>query len=273
MIIQEYVFGKTHQRSKIPCRIWTFWHDDEIPIGVQCCINTWKKYNPNYTITILTLANIKRFIPSLPYFPPPHVILEDGNICYKLYSDYVRLFILEKYGGIWMDATCICNASLDWIHAIQNTTQRECIMYETHLFRPYSRSCFIPVVDSWFIACMKGCEFIQMWKHEFMIFATYQSRRAYIDSIDYDVNITCIPQQEKLIIYICAQVVLQRDNAFLNTIYTLNSEKGPYKYLKDHNWITKQAIYSLFQNKKYTKHPLIKLRSQEHMIFADFLRK
>ena len=34
-------------------------------------------------------------------------------------SDVLRLHALAEHGGIWMDATIICTASLSWVHSIQ----------------------------------------------------------------------------------------------------------------------------------------------------------
>lgn len=71
--------------------------DDELPNDVKECINSWKKYLPDYEII---LWNTKNF---------------DVNICeytkeafkekkYAFVSDYVRLYALYNFGGIYLDS-------------------------------------------------------------------------------------------------------------------------------------------------------------------------
>jgi mannosyltransferase OCH1-like enzyme len=40
-------FEENNDKNMIPKKIWTFWNG-EIPNVVNKCINTWKKYNPEY---------------------------------------------------------------------------------------------------------------------------------------------------------------------------------------------------------------------------------
>src|ERR1700748_2440425 len=97
----------------IPKTIWFLWLQglDNAPLVVQKCYESWLKHNPYWTITFLDETNIRDFV-SLP----------DVQITRQSLSDVLRINLLAKYGGIWVDATCYCVKPLDlWID--QYTTQ------------------------------------------------------------------------------------------------------------------------------------------------------
>ena len=80
--------------SKIPKKIWTYWHDkSHIPETVKKCIYTWRVNNPSYEITILDKNSIKLLC---------NIDLTELNIDPKFhtrYADFARLFVIEKFGG------------------------------------------------------------------------------------------------------------------------------------------------------------------------------
>lgn len=92
---------KKFYEHKIP--IFTFWEPSRyIPGYLQLCINTWKKNIPNITITILNYSNLHQFLNSS---------IRSKILCKEMtlpiQADAIRVAILEKYGGIWMDMDII----------------------------------------------------------------------------------------------------------------------------------------------------------------------
>lgn len=86
--------------------IWTMWLQgiDKMPPIVRLCNLSVEKHRGNATHIILTQENI------LDYIDIPEFILEkwkDGVINNAHFSDYVRVSILDKYGGIWLDSTVL----------------------------------------------------------------------------------------------------------------------------------------------------------------------
>lgn len=70
--------------------------NDELPENVQECINTWKKYLPDYEIKRWNQYN----------FDINNSIYAKQALACKKYafvSDYIRLAVLYKYGGIYLD--------------------------------------------------------------------------------------------------------------------------------------------------------------------------
>lgn len=95
----------------IPRIIWTYWDTSEIPSYIQDCINTWKKHCKNdWYIIITNRDTIKLFLEENIDYPK--------NIWLDIpahQSDMFGVSLINKYGGIWMDANIIMLSSIDFI--------------------------------------------------------------------------------------------------------------------------------------------------------------
>lgn len=94
-----------------PRIIWAYWENinrDTIPTHIQLCFDTFRKHlAPKYKVNILTDKTIKKFLPDV------REDLNDLLIAQK--TDYYRVALLYKYGGIWIDADTIVMKNLDEI--------------------------------------------------------------------------------------------------------------------------------------------------------------
>ncbi|QES89190.1 capsular polysaccharide synthesis protein [Rhizosphaericola mali] len=92
-------------RKSVPKIIWTYWHDG-IPTGVaDACIKSWKVQMPDYNINIITKVSLFEYLPDFPKL--------NSKIPLSNLSDVIRLMLLNKFGGIWMDATILLQESID----------------------------------------------------------------------------------------------------------------------------------------------------------------
>lgn len=85
--------------------IWTCWLQgfQNAPTIVKKCIRTLSTHNPKLPIIIITEANLNKYV------TPPLFIMEKyrkGIISKTHFSDYIRVCLLQKYGGTWVDSTC-----------------------------------------------------------------------------------------------------------------------------------------------------------------------
>lgn len=82
--------------------IWVFWGqgEDRMPILVKSCFNQLKKHNSN--VQLVTISNMANFVDI-----PDEVINKvfSGQITWAHFSDVVRMGLLSKNGGLWIDAT------------------------------------------------------------------------------------------------------------------------------------------------------------------------
>ena len=99
--------------DKIPKIIWSYWDSDEIPEIVKLSIKSWKKTSPQYKINFMNQKNIETLI-SLPAYWKTLPAYRQ--------SDIIRLRLLEKYGGVWIDASTILLEDLDKFISKNNLT-------------------------------------------------------------------------------------------------------------------------------------------------------
>lgn len=104
--------------EKLSKNIFIYWEQgwDNAPKICKECLKSWKYYNSNWNIIILDKYNIYEYL--------------DKNLLKKVFeitkhchqADVIRLHLLEKYGGVWVDATSFCTQPLDnWLHKYMNT--------------------------------------------------------------------------------------------------------------------------------------------------------
>ena len=125
--IQEYIEGfenndrrenfiqqqeiKLLPKIRAPRYVWTYWENKgdrtEPYTHIKLCFETMKKHYNKYDFIILNPSTIKQYLPNV------RTDLNDLMIAQKV--DYYRVALLEKYGGIWVDADTIAFRDLDEI--------------------------------------------------------------------------------------------------------------------------------------------------------------
>ncbi len=256
----EFSFG-SEDFSQIPNTIWTFW--DGEPSGlVEKCIQSWKKYNPSYEVHVLNKKNIAEYLPDI------HIdSFKRAGDSLARYSDFVRLLILSKYGGIWMDASIICHKPLTWLHSIQKKFNVEMIGYYMDTFTTKEHKEYSPIISSWFIAATPNSTFIKDWCSEFLTINNYENADDYIKHLHEKEGIVSqnIGSVEYLAIYMSAQKLLQK-NPHKYDLYLIAAEKSPFKFLMDTNLNVEKSIGLLTgedTRQDYFKFPFVKLTRED----------
>ena len=92
--------------------IWVFWMQgfENAPELVKKCLNSIKSNCGNHPVIELTSENIEEYI-DIPDFIKEK--LNSKVISMACFSDFLRLSLLEKYGGVWMDATLFMTNEFD----------------------------------------------------------------------------------------------------------------------------------------------------------------
>ncbi|KAL7449483.1 hypothetical protein ACHAWC_001540, partial [Mediolabrus comicus] len=97
-----------HNSTKI---IWAYWHSgiENLPPLARIAYQSWKTSHPSWTIIILSDTNYHLYVPSY-HVPSTFELLK---VQYR--SDIVRLSVLARYGGAYLDMTTVVFQSLDGI--------------------------------------------------------------------------------------------------------------------------------------------------------------
>ena len=91
--------------------IWLFWFQgfDKAPHLVQKCRDSVLKFHYNCEVVTLDQNNLADYIDIPDYIVEKH---ERGIIHHTQFSDYVRIALLAKHGGIWIDSTTLLTDNL-----------------------------------------------------------------------------------------------------------------------------------------------------------------
>lgn len=100
-------------------KIWMYWASgwEDAPLLCQLCAMSWEENNPDFMVMRLDANATKLWLPELSAFGSDNWLTErrsDGNHQVELskQSDYIRIKLLQKYGGVWADATSMSTGSL-----------------------------------------------------------------------------------------------------------------------------------------------------------------
>ncbi len=245
-----------------PKTIWTYWDNpDKMPKVVKMCMDSWKKYNPEYKVILLTKENYKKYLS----IPPAIISNPNFNDSPARFSDLLRLYALAEHGGVWIDSSILLKEPLDtWLFP-------KPAEFSGFYFGGFTKDTLPPVIESWFLASNKNSEFMQMWRDEFVEMAKFKTVKQYVESRKaMGVDVEKIDNPEYLAIHVAAQKVLQIDKYPLSSLVLRKAEDGPYKYLAEGDWDSATGLELACKNREL-QGPLMKMRSHERNVLEHFI--
>ena len=253
------------QEQIIPKKIWCYWDQgfsDASPI-VKLCQNKIQQLHPDWNLYFLDKNTINQ------YLNFSNISFPEKNY-YQKKADYIRLALLEKYGGIWVDASIICTQSFDWIYTIQSQDQSTMLVYYADHF---TVDILNPVLENWFIAAIPHHPFIKLWKNDFQHYLTIGYEK-YMDGLrKKQINLQRIDNPKYLTMHVSALHISQSYQNDFQISY-LSSYDSPFYIHQQMNWNIKKIINYLkdtyVDNKVYT---IIKLRKGERSILDKYYQK
>ena len=226
--------------QEIPKTIWTYWDSEELPDFVSKCIDKWRRLHPDWSIIVLNPKNLKDYLPETDIFKLKFADTKPRQ------SDFVRLHILAKYGGVWADASVVPTRSWDWVIDEQKKKGSDFIGYYRQGATTKSE---YPVIESWFFACPKGSNFVSKLRDEMMTMNSLENEADYKEHVkSRGVDIQNIPQPDYLNIYLSAQAVMQTQmtrDEIRNKIQVYPAEDGPFKHSVTNDWKPAESVKSL----------------------------
>ena len=154
--------------KRLPKIIWWCWFQglSDAPSMVKMCLESVKKNFKGYKINVITWENLSKYIDI-----PEYIIrkFEIGIIPYAQFSDIIRVLLLLKYGGVWIDSTVYCSNS----KILSVIEKQDFFVYQNGLLGNDQDI----KMSSWFMSAKKGnifvsdvCELmLDYWKkHDFL---------------------------------------------------------------------------------------------------------
>lgn len=251
---------KSGIRNDIPKIIWLYWHSNNIPLMVNICIAQLGCVCKDYEIKLIKGDEIYDYI----LVPKIQKTLPIANL-----SDYYRLALLQKYGGVWLDASVLLCENFAWLN--------EKLRCDHDAFLLYSDECTTdtnnPVPETWFIMAAPNSDFISDWLNEFEQCITSDNPTIFYEELiskkDIVQNIT---KPSYLICYLSAAKVLSEKKY---SLLMAGSQSLGHYYNYKYNWNGYAvAISLLFKNKaNITQQKLIKFNSATRNCLSFFIKR
>lgn len=145
--------------------IWFCWLQgiDNAPDIVRACYNSLNQHLSDWEIKVIDNKNWKEYVDMPDYIVKKW---EKGRIPAALFSDLLRLELLIKYGGTWIDSTVLCTGFNDNHNENDNKSRigelenkaKQYLDADLFLFQ-YTKQGSIPVsISNWFITACSNNE-------------------------------------------------------------------------------------------------------------------
>lgn len=253
--------GEGHNQH-IPKTIWVYWEGNSKPKLIEICLERVHYFLKDWQINVLNEISLLEYLPDFPSFE------EGTNLPNK--SDLIRLMLLEKYGGVWMDASILLTTNFDWILNIQDTTNAELFAFYNNLGTNDKN---YPVIETYFLAACKGSKFIQDWCKEWKsCFLSKDPQGYYKRNPNYNKLVQNLALPEYLICYLSAQEVMQKSKLY--RIALIKAEEVPHFYnirLAGAWNFRKMALQVLGVKQPSVVPKLIKITGKGRMAIDEFL--
>lgn len=171
--IKEKLKEITEENEKVSFEkiIWFYWDSgiENAPDVVQKSYETWSHNNPDYKVILLDENKLTKILDfNISDLKVVNRKLEFGMAGY---SDILRLILLYKYGGVWVDATTFCHEPLsNWLDISETGF---------FIFRQ-PKNCSDRSMVSWFMASEKNGTLIKDLLNKTLSFINYPRKKTLI---------------------------------------------------------------------------------------------
>lgn len=154
------------QMPYAPKIIWTYWDQGHkaLPAFHKLCIESWRRKCPGWRVEVVDRETIFHFVQPEDL---PQTFDEMSRRQHR--ADCARSALLYRHGGIYMDPSIL--AWRDVGHVVRYQDIERGAKDYAGFFRGSHR-----FVENWFMACRKGCEFIERWHRQHLQY--WENRRS-----------------------------------------------------------------------------------------------
>lgn len=248
----------TTETPVIPKIIWTYWDGSDLPDSVQKCMQTWRKYNPDYEINLISRQNLSTYLPGVDVLG-----MKMADTPMRT-ADLVRVHVLAEHGGVWCDATIMMTGSVNFVNEY---TGMDFIGF--HIGGSNNKKEW-PIIENWFFACPPKSDFVTKWRDAFVRINNFEDAAKYNEWIKQQgVDLSRVEIPDYLTMHTAAQYVLQKQMTHEGVearIKLWKAEDGPFKYAIRNNWKSYEGIKSICSEKAADLPPIIKFRGAEREV-------
>ena len=257
------------ERSAIPRVIWTYWDHLPPPAFVASCLQLWQRMAPDHEVRLVDRATASGWLGT--------AIDAASFAALPAYrqADWLRLQLLIRHGGIWMDGSTLLTTGLDWVHAQHDRVGAGVVGF---YIERYTTDAGCPIVENWFLAAPPNDPFIVDWARE-LDHALSLGEQGYVDSLRRDEVLAAAAQgippdmQSYLIMHLAASRVLQRQPGGYRLLLQ-RAEDVAFAFHARLRW-RKTHLYARLALTPAPRRPpvMIKLRSPDRAVVEKHLAR
>ncbi|MDG0852816.1 glycosyltransferase family 32 protein [Roseateles puraquae] len=215
--------------ATLPRIIWTYWQTAPAPEFIQACIANWRQFAPNHEVRLLDRSSIESWLPSLR--------ADFNSLPAYRQADWLRVQLLARHGGIWMDASMLLSRDLGWLH---DTQRRRGADYVGFYIDRYSTRPTLPIIENWMMASVPGGRFVSALAAAFDL-ALDEGAEALLQRLRSEGRHAQVVQaltedfQRYLLMHVAASELLDRSPQ-LARLVLLRAEDGPFAWHAGVGW-------------------------------------
>jgi hypothetical protein len=239
----------------LPKIVWTHWNNENPPENVQKTIERMRKMLPDWDVRFLTSEEFLTSINQEEIPPNFHTLRVEHQ------ADWIRLKLLKKYGGCWIDSGIILNQSINNLYRDCVTNRADLLIFK--ILGTQTNPQF-PIGENWFIMAPPHSPVITLWLEEYerairMGFKRYKDAMKQ-EGVDLQ-KLMNTPEDVYLTQHGCYQKVIQQRMPKNAKIVYHVAEDTMFKiHAKVCKW-DKQCIWKTLKDVDYCRTiPYIKLR-------------
>lgn len=223
-------------QDEIPKIIWTYWQASPAPAFIQACLANWRRFAPDHELRLLDRDGVTRWLPELRAD-------FDAMPAYRQ-ADWLRIQLLARHGGVWMDASMLLSRDLAWLH---ETRKRRAADYLGFYIDRYTTRPELPIVENWMMASVPGGRFATALATAFDR-ALDEGAEALLQRLQAEGRHARVVQaltkdfQRYLLMHVAASDLLDREPQ-LARLVLLRAEDGPFAWHAGVGW-RKRHLYA-----------------------------
>lgn len=258
-----FAFRRKRRNIFIPKTIWTFWHDSVLPPLVHTCIGSWKQHHPDFNVIVLNAANIHEYVDAA-------VVRAPWIDCLAKLSDVIRLHVLEKYGGVWADASIMLYGQFPLVAKHFNKYE-----FMGYYLQQYTTNLKYPVLEAYWFATVPGGAFISRWRQAFMSFLPDENVIDRVQRFEQKQGVDTQALAQKkyyLLVDVAAQYVMQKQMSqweMKRSMFIADAEAhdGPFHYMKLTKWDRREGLLRVLRHEN--KSPIVKFTAVHRYIMEE----
>lgn len=242
----------------LPKIVWTHWDSETPPPYVTKNIEKMRRTLPDWEVRMITTD---QFLSSINQEEIPAGF---QNLKVEHQADWIRMKLLKRYGGCWIDSGIILNQSINSLYRDCVSNRADLLVFTIKDFQTDSR---YPIAENWFLMAPPESPMISLWLDEYerSIRMGFKRYKQHIRDEGVDLqNLMKRSDDVYLIQHGCYQKVIQQRKPPNAKIVYHPAEESMYKiHVKLCKW-DKQCIQAKLQDVAYCKTlPYIKLRGTD----------